>query len=84
MSQPPTGFQGAGNTGKGKIGNRGGWGFAGETFIFEEFAAVFAGELGNVLLGELVEGFVEYGPARRRRRRCRSGVHGEESAGTRG
>lgn len=32
-----------------------------ETFFFEESATVFAGELRNVIFGELAEGFVQDG-----------------------
>ena len=34
-----------------------------QTFLFEEFAKIFVGELGNVILDELLERFVEDGLA---------------------
>lgn len=46
------------------------------SFFFEVFAAVFAGELRNVVLCELVEGLLENGAERRR-----GGVHGGSFGG---
>lgn len=47
-----------------------------KTFFFEVFAAIFTGELRNVIFSELVKGFVQNGPKRRR-----SGAHGGNLTG---